>query len=377
MMEFKIKKQNGETFGRLGKLSINGKGIETPVFWLGKNFSAKPRLQEFDGIDSLILNAYDILKEKSLKTLKEEDKTIHKLLGFKKFIMLDSGGYKFQKKEKMDTTPSEILKVYEFLEPELGVVLDYPFDPSKSEKENYLRWKKTLENTSEMLSADIEVPLMCVVHGYTPEGIAKACKDIKDIFSSNPNFLGIGSLVPLLLHKNSRKVTEINGKDAKYIAIDAIKKVRNEFPDSFLHVFGVGGATTMHTLFAIGVDSIDSIGWRLKAGFGAIQLPGVGDRFVTDQGESKRRRKLDKEEEKLLSKCECPICKDKSLKEQKKLLNNEYSDTFFNRAIHNAHVFKKEEKMFKMHLLKEDEKKFAFDRLYNSPYKKLLKYGVK
>ena len=44
----------------------------------------------------------------------------------------------------------------------------------------------------------------------------------------------------------------------------------------------------MHLMFALGVDSLDSIGWRLKAGYGAVQLPGFGDRFTGDKLRKKR-----------------------------------------------------------------------------------------
>jgi len=129
--------------------------------------------------------------------------------------------------------------------------------------------------------------------------------------------VGIGSLVPLL--RNARASNRFTKDDTKMkYVVDAIKTVRQEFPKAFFHVFGVGGTTTMHLMFSLGVDSIDSMWWRTKAAHGAIQLPGIGDRFIHPGGE---RAYLSKDEEKVLENCNCPICEGKKSYKIKSLLD--------------------------------------------------------
>lgn len=121
--------------------------------------------------------------------------------------------------------------------------------------------------------------------------------------------------------------------------INAISIIRKEFPDSFLHVFGVGSVSTMHLMFSLGVDSVDSMSWRMKAAYGAIQLPGIGDRFISPKNSRKKLM-----EEHLLSKCECPICVNKSLKERKKALDNSKYGTFYN-ELYTMRIFLKRRNM--------------------------------
>lgn len=63
----------------------------------------------------------------------------------------------------------------------------------------------------------------------------------------------------------------------------------------------------------MGVDSTDSAGYRRKAAYGKILLPGTGERYV-GRGDAKFGiSKLSQNEVILLCKCQCPICRiDKS-----------------------------------------------------------------
>jgi len=371
-MKFTIKYESQDTFARCGELKLNGYSIETPVFWLGKNISTPPDLHNFEFTDAMLVSAYDIITADEIDM--DDYNKIHNYFNFNNPILMDSGGYQFQKKDEINISTDRILEIYENLKPDMGVVLDHPLDPSKSLETNRKRWKVSFNNIKGMIFGDLKTPIMPVVHGYTPEAIKKACEELKSIIE-DPPLVGLGSLVPLMQNKYTKKVRDNNDGDSpRNLVIDCVRTVRKEFPNSFYHVFGVGGASTMHMLFALGVDSIDSKAWRLKAGFGAIQLPGVSDRFISPPNE--KRASLNKKEEKQLSNCSCPICENKSLKERKKELDNSSSTTFQNRAIHNAFVFKEEEEIIKNKIREDNDKKFVMDRLYRSPYKKLLKYGL-
>ena len=276
---------------------------------------------------------------------------------------MDSGGFQLMRRN-IRITPAKVLEIYKQAEPDIGVVLDFPFNPSDLNS-RMKRWKKTLKNTRFMLNNSHDIVLMPVVHGYTLEEIKRACDELKDI--TNPKVVGVGSLVPIVRCMKTSNISELNGVNTIKFMIDAISIIRKEFPDAFLHVFGVGSVATMHLMFSLGVDSVDSMSWRMKAAYGAIQLPGVGDRFISPKNGRKQLKEYH-----LLEKCKCPICINKSLSERKNALDNSKHSTFYNRAIHNAFIFKEEECAFHKALETKNVTKFLYERLKKTKYKNLV-----
>lgn len=380
---FSISNKDHGTKARVGKLFIGDSVIRTPIFWLGHQIKNKPIPWHHFDVFGVLVNACSIISRfKASKQI--EEMGIRKFLGFSGPIMMDSGGFLFQKKEKVDANPLRIMDLYEKSRPDICVILDHPLTLNLDIRENKKRLCLTLENTKVMYENNGGINLLPVVHGYTVEDIYHAIGCIKNTIG-NPPLIGIGSLVPLIKSLNgrkkfiiSRKYTEkMRNKQAKlpagYLMVDIIKLIRKEFPKSFLHVFGIGGATTMHLMFSLGVDSIDSIGWRIKAANGAIQLPGVGDRFVSPK--KAKRTGLSEKNLVLLEKCQCPICRGNSLPMRKKLLDNAYSSTFNNRAIHNAWVFQQEVQEAWKFIKKGDYMHYVHEHLKNSPMKKFFGYA--
>jgi len=363
----KIIKYSEDTFARLGVLRIKNKKIKTPILWLGQIINGSPKIWEYFNVKSLIVNACDILNHKKAY-MEIKEKGIFNYLGYNKenFLMMDSGGFLFQKKKILNIKPQKILDLYHSSNPDLSVVLDHPLNPNYPLEGviNKNRWKKTYQNSIYMEKNNGSIALMPVLHGYTLKQLKKACKQIKAKIQ-NLDFIGLGSLVPLLRTSNGIKKFS---PTARHYIIDAIKLVRKEFPESFLHVFGIGGATTMHLMFSLGIDSIDSMAWRLKAAHGAIQLPGISDRFLKT---TKNRRMINNKEKAILNKCSCPICKNLKLKD--KLI--ELRDSFESRAIHNAWVFMEEGKKFKNAVLEDKIGNFIKRRLKNKLFYKLYEYS--
>lgn len=362
--QFNIFDNDEELFSRRGQVLINNKIIQTPSLWLGHVMGGRPHPWKFLKINTVIVNAADILRTKS-NTISMCEKGVHKHLNFNGAILMDSGGFLFQKKDNLDIDPLSIIDLYENSKPDLGVILDHPFNPSETNKANQKRWEKTLENTRIMIENKGKVDLMPVIHGYNFKELKSACNDIKEIID-NPTMIGIGSLVPLLFRTNGTKRFE---NPIKFV-IDAIRIVREEFPDSFLHAFGVGSSKTMHLMYSLGVDSLDSTGWRLKAAYGIIQLPGVGDRHPMSRNNG--RAYLNAKEKKILKQCQCPSCKEISLNKRIKLLN----DNFPARAIHNAHVFVNEQEKYQEMIKTGNTKEFTKNRLNSGIFTKAFDYIV-
>jgi queuine/archaeosine tRNA-ribosyltransferase len=115
------------------------------------------------------------------------------------------------------------------------------------------------------------------------------------------------------------------------MGIEAVKRHTN----FKVHITGFGSSPlSLHFAYYFGADSTDSAGYRRKAAYGKIVLPGTGERYVsnrsTDFGNSKVEDALDLM---WLAKCKCPICS----------TNPEHLlDHWKSRAIHNEHVIKLE-----------------------------------
>jgi hypothetical protein len=113
--------------------------------------------------------------------------------------------------------------------------------------------------------------------------------------------IALGGIVPNLLRMSkARPYHEV---------LDALRHMRSEFAAQKVHVFGIGGTATLHLAALLGIDSVDSSGWRNRAARGLIQLPGTGDRMVADLG-SWRGRRLSEQEGLRLRDCGCPPCQD-------------------------------------------------------------------
>jgi 7-cyano-7-deazaguanine tRNA-ribosyltransferase len=172
---------------------------------------------------------------------------------------------------------------------------------------------------------------MPVVHGrslgeinYSIEMLLRALR--------NPEWIGIGGIVPLLQNRQTSKEIAMLGSET-FIGL-SIKAVRSAFPDAKIHAFGAGGTRTFPAVFALGADSADSIGWRQAAGFGSIFLPMKSQRIVAWSGNTKQpRRMLDVSDIDQIDACECPICRSKSSTSSRLAA---FRKGFHNRAIHNA-----------------------------------------
>jgi 7-cyano-7-deazaguanine tRNA-ribosyltransferase len=141
--------------------------------------------------------------------------------------------------------------------------------------------------------------------------------------------IALGGIVPNLLKApKALKPQEI---------LSQLQHVREVFHDKKIHVFGIGGTATLHLAALLRIDSVDSSGWRNRAARGIIQLPGSGERMVTELG-SWRGRSLSEREWITLENCQCPACRNYGIAG----LTTDKSFGFYNRATHNLWVLLEE-----------------------------------
>lgn len=315
--------------------------IHTPILWLGHDLSHQVRVwTQLENCPGILMNIYQLLTRPILRG-RAVSQGLQAFLHYPGPIFLDSGGFSFQQSGRCNADPIEMMRLYQKLQPQIGAILDVPLHPLASKQNNQERWKLTLHNTALMSNHNSDMIIAPVLHTYDLEIIERRYEELQKIMP-NPKVLCIGSLVPLFKGRfvksqfmNKRSDLPLEIQRWQFIT-NLVLSIRQLYKNTILHVFGVGSLSTMYLFFLLGVDSVDSVSWRLKAGFGAIQLPGVSDRFLVNRHPTNRaRRLLESEDMEVLKECQCPICNGLDLDRRIEYL----SKSFNARAVHNAYTF--------------------------------------
>jgi 7-cyano-7-deazaguanine tRNA-ribosyltransferase len=193
----------------------------------------------------------------------------------------------------------------------------------------------TLEQQRQCLTRTMALNSRFEHDGYVPViHISRVLQEYIDAVLAHERLaakpaIAIGAMVPNLLRApKAMAYREI---------LDSLGQVRQVFQAKALHVFGIGGTATLHLAALLGMDSVDSSGWRNRAARGIVQLPGCGDRMIADLG-SWRGRKPSGEEWDRLGRCPCPACVQFHLEG----LQSGGKSGFCNRATHNLWILLEE-----------------------------------
>jgi 7-cyano-7-deazaguanine tRNA-ribosyltransferase len=186
--------------------------------------------------------------------------------------------------------------------------------------------------------------------------------------------LALGGLVPRLL--------STKGSSSRKEVIDAIKETRDAYPGTSLHVFGIGGLTTLHLAAVLEVDSIDSVGWRIRAAYGSIFITGKGERSLKKLG-SWNGTEVSEEEMEVLKRCSCPACKKYGLdglmaskEDNEKEDDNWGALGAYNRATHNLWTLLREAEEIEKHLKEGNYSEWYKDHVKSPLFRKLIDYAL-
>ncbi len=229
--------------------------------------------------------------------------------------------------------------------------------------------RMSLAEQRECLNRTMRVNRGYQHNGYVPVAhISRVLDDYVVRIKANTQLvakpgIALGAIVPNLLRAS---------KAMPYKQIlDSLKKFRKDFVDKQIHVFGIGGTATLHLAMLIGIDSVDSSGWRNRAARGMIQLPGSGERIIAELG-SWRGRQLSREEMRVLRVCLCPACQHEGIRG----LKATGLRGFRNRATHNLWTLLEEVKWIEKHLTDGSYGEAYKARLDNTIYRPLIEYLV-
>jgi 7-cyano-7-deazaguanine tRNA-ribosyltransferase len=183
-----------------------------------------------------------------------------------------------------------------------------------------------------------------------------------DRLSQKPD-IALGGIVPNLLRApKAMPYTEV---------LDSLQQVKREFAGKQIHIFGIGGTATLHLAALLGVDSVDSSGWRNRAARGIVQLPGSGDRVVAELGNWRGRRPSPEEWDRL-AECQCPACQQHGLDG----LKAKGIQGFCNRATHNLWTLLEEARLIEKHLAAGTYNEWYTEHVENSTYLPLIEQAL-
>lgn len=362
---FTLRSQAADCAARCGWLAANGHELPTPIVWAGETIDKPLRPWQHMPIPAVMVNAFPLLTSRQLLAQLTEQ-GFSEYLGTNIAVFLDSGGFLLQQNPYLKVNHANLKPIYSALRPMLAAVLDYPPHPSLGEAANIERWQKTLAATTDMLKWDCGTTVIPVVHGWSEETLRKACRDIREL--CNPSMVALGGMV-LRMKGSARRYAWDGYESTRLQALDFVRIARQEFPQAFLHVFGVGSPLAILVMFALGADSVDSVCWRLKAAYGAILLPGRAECYTAPQ--NPKRRRANKIDLALLEQCACPVCSGTPSAKRLNALNS-----FEKRAVHNLWVVLQEVALARNHIQQGAYLPLLKERLGDTMLWRLLKCSL-
>ena len=307
------------------------------------------------GLDSIMVSYADFHQRPSFRHRSMEF-GLHTSLDIPEHvkIYLDNGAFRFSRTG--GEVPRRDYKAFvEKAQPNwYAIPQDYIPTPRMEDNEQLECLQKTMV-VNKGYSHDGYVPILHIsryLDAYLRQFEANERLRAKPIYA-------IGGIVPNLL-----RAPKAMGYQE---VLDKVRQIRETFADRELHLFGVGGTATLHVAALLGVDSVDSSGWRVRAARGLVQLPGIGDRAVADLGNWKVRQPTPQEWEKL-RKCACPVCQQYGLEG----LKANRTPGSYNRATHNLWTLLEENRMIQEHIENKTYVEWYKEHLHNSTYRPLI-----
>ena len=346
MFKFEIKARDAA--GRIGKLEVNGKKIETPAIMPvvnPKQLIVTPKELKEMGFNIIITNSYIIYKDKELRQ-KALEMGIHKLLDYDGIIEVDSGSFQLMRYGGIDVTNREIIDFQHKIGVDIGTFLDIPTIPDAPREKAEEDLRITLERAKEAEEIK-QIPMNATVQGSTYLDLRTyAAKKLSEMnFEIHP----IGAVVPLMESYRYRDLVDV-----------VIASKLGLRPDRPVHLFGAGHPMIFALAVAMGIDLFDSASYALYA---------KDDRYLTPEG-TKHLSELE------YFPCSCPVCSRYTPQELREMPKEERVKML---ALHNLWVIREELNRVKQ-AIKEgelwrlvDERSRSHPKLF-SAYKRLLEY---
>ena len=283
-------------------------------------------------------------------------------------LFLDNGAYTANM-QNLELDLEEIIRIQESLDPDRTIPFDYPFKTGMTVNVMEKRWRDTAKNIRYWQeSTSLNGKLVPSIHAWDKRSLIKNLKWIQK--HGDSDYLAVGSVVS----QNFTKQTGFFGdrqpnEDLIDMLSYTVRSVKAN-TDYRIHIMGLGSSPlSLHLGFYLGIESTDSSGYRRKAAYGQIVLPGTGERYIGNStARFGRSASLKRKDQKKLQECDCPICK---------INQDALWDNWRSRAIHNDHVMKNEKELVRK-LSSEGQEKYEeyLNEIYrDSSFYYLWKYA--
>jgi len=282
-MSFELRDR--DLLGRIGKLKVRGKTLETPAFMPVVNpmiqTIAPRRLKEEFGCDIIITNSY-IIRNHFLDVPNLE---LHKLLDYDGIIMTDSGAYQILVYGEVEVTQPQIIEWQKKIGSDISVILDIPTGWDIPRERVEYTVDKTLERAREalpLIEGSDNLWVGPIQGGKYLDLVEKSAK-------------AVGKM-PFNLHALGSP-TEVMERYMYPVLVDMAMTAKIHAPvERPIHLFGAGHPNMFAMSVAMGYDLFDSAAYALFA---------KDERYLTVRGT------LQFKDLKYLP-CSCPICGNKS-----------------------------------------------------------------
>ncbi len=195
------------------------------------------------------------------KSLIRKLKTIrHRGIG----VWVDSGGYQILKKG-LKISIDELLRRYRMLNADYYMSLDLPVPSIRFASVEVVR--RNISNFVEIVQRLPDHTIIPVVHLYPSDLLIWA---VEKYLEYDPPIIAYGGVVPSTLNRRESRLRSLLG----------FLILRKYFPNVRFHVLGLGSYVMVRILKALGAWSIDTSTWRVKAAYGHVIIPGMGERYV-------------------------------------------------------------------------------------------------
>ncbi len=283
-MDFRFDVRRKDVLGRIGRLEVNGRAIETPallpVYNPARDVITTEELSREFHVGAIMANSYMLLKSEELKS-RALSEGVHKLFGFDGVIATDSGSYQLMVYGAVETSNREIIDFQGAIGSDIGSFLDIPTLPDTFKPRAKQQMETTLERAREARDAKYLVNA-AVQGGKYPDLRAEAAREI----SKDYGLIAVGGIVPLM---ESYRFAEL---------VNVIAAVKENMPlDRVVHAFGLGHPMVFPLAAILGCDLFDSAAYALYAQDG---------RYMTDYGTVR----VDELE---YVSCTCPVCSQNGL----------------------------------------------------------------
>ncbi len=349
MVEFRFEVKARDAAGRIGRLTVNGKTVETPAIMPvvnPKQLIVTPKELKEMGFGIIITNSYIIYKTPELRE-RALSEGIHGLLDYDGIIEVDSGSFQLMRYGGVEVTNCEIVQFQHDIGVDIGTFLDVPTPPDAPREKAEEDLRATLRRAREAESIK-EIAMNAAVQGSVyPDLRTYAARKLSEMdFEIHP----IGAVVPLMEAYRYRELVDV-----------VIASKLGLRPDRPVHLFGAGHPMVFALAVAMGVDLFDSASYALYA---------KDDRYLTPEG----TKRLDELE---YFPCSCPVCSRYTPQELREMPKEERTRLL---AIHNLWVIREEINRVKQAVREGtlwelvDERARSHPKLF-AAYKRLLEHG--